>query len=139
MTTYVAVPVPEDRVTEVYGLLSVAPKPSEDQVGGEPADRGRRWDEAALREYLAEASDTIKGLAKYLAERPGQEVTTEEVASELGLPHGWNSLAGALGAWGRKIGNRGFDDFPWESWWGTDGHTRMRMSPEVAEIVRKLL
>ena len=139
MTTYVAVPVPEDRVTEVYGLLSVPPQPPEDQVGEEPADRGRQWDEAALKEYLAEASDTIKGLAKYLAERPGQEVTTGEVASDLNLWRGWNSLAGALGAWGRKVKNRGFDGFPWETWWGEDGHSRMRMSPEVAEIVRKLL
>lgn len=144
-TTYVQVAVPEDRLHAVYGLLSDSPElvdeAEETEEHEELEELGAPeevWDEGTIREHLLPASETIRRLAKYLASRPNEEVTTDEAAGELGLPHGWNSLAGSLGAFGRYCVNRDLP-FPWDSWYGDDGRARMRMHPRVAELVRALL
>ncbi len=131
----VNVAVPEDRLLEVYALLSKPRAPGADEIEPEAGV----WDKGTLRPLLREASSTIQGLARYLAQHPGEEVGTDEVAEALDLPYGWNSLAGALGAFGRKLGNRG-QEFPWEVWYSPeDGRTRMKMQPEVASLVLEVL
>src|SRR4051794_39641277 len=95
---YVSVPVPADRVLDVYSFLS-----SQDNEGGRAPSTQSTQDVAELEKTLRSASATVQGLAVYLAERAGEEVTTEEAASALALDRGWNSLAGALGAFGRYL------------------------------------
>ena len=85
---------------------------------------------------MGSKSDTIQRLVSYLADHPGEEITTVKAADELKLEYGWNSLAGALGAFGRYWGNRGLK-FPWDSWYDADGWTVMRMSETVAAQVRE--
>jgi hypothetical protein len=129
------VPVPADRLLEVYRLLG-NPSPE----GAMTSDRGQGlWTDAMLESTLREASPTIQKLARYLAEHPGEEITTERVASALELYRGWNSLAGALGAFGRKLANRDLS-FPWESWYSAqDGKSRMRMDHDLAARVLAVL
>jgi hypothetical protein len=130
----VNVPVPTDRLIEVYRLLGTPP-------GGPAAaaDEGQPWTAARLETTLRAASATIQGLARYLAEHPGEEITTTQVADALGLEFGWNSLAGALGAFGRRLGNRGLS-FPWATWYSPDdGKSRMMMEPDVASLVLEVL
>ena len=92
-----------------------------------------------LESILREASPTIQNLARYLAKHAGEEITTEQAASELDLYRGRNSLAGALGAFGRKLANRGMT-FPWENWYSAeDGKSRMRMDPDLATRVLAIL
>jgi hypothetical protein len=128
------VPVPEDRVLDVYALLAgpSAQAPAHESAGDDA------WDQRTLEQALREVSPTVEDLARFLAEHPDEEVSTTEAADALGLPFGWNSLAGTLGAFGRYLGNRDLD-FPWEVWYSpVDGRTRMRMDGRTAELVRSL-
>ena len=55
------------------------------------------------------------------------------------MPYGWNSLAGALGAFGRYCANRGLG-FPWESHYDAeDGRARLRLDAQTAELFKKYL
>jgi hypothetical protein len=133
MEELVMVPVPKSRVLEVYELLgSKAPKP--EASNDEDADVAG-WDAAAFRKHILRASDTIQGLVTYLADHADNEVTTKEAAKALKLPYGWNSLAGALGAFGRYCGNRDLE-FPWDYWYDADERTVMRMSKAIAAEAR---
>lgn len=134
MDDFVLVPVPPDRVLDVYALLGRSDAARGSDKGESAGLDG--WNAAMLRKHVASKSNTIKGLVKYLADHAGSEVRTEEVAEALGLERGWNSLAGALGAFGRYLTNRGLR-FPWETWYDADGWTVMRMSETVAGEVRK--
>jgi Family of unknown function (DUF6416) len=131
----VNVPVPTDRLIEVYRLLGGAP----DVSATAPEKDQQPWTAGSLETTLRAASATIQGLARYLAEHPGEEITTTEVADALGLQFGWNSLAGALGAFGRRLANRGLS-FPWATWYSPDdGKSRMMMEPDVAALVLEIL
>jgi len=149
MTTYVNVPVPEERLIDVYRVLGRPagpvdpPRPRPTLAAGEDDEEAfdpdfwRDW--VNIRRHLMPRSRTIRELAKYLAERPDEEVTADEAAEALGLPYGWNSLAGALGAFGRYCGNRDIA-FPWEtSYDNAEERARMRLDAETAEVFRKRL
>lgn len=137
-TTYVPVQVPEDQLTSVYALLSAGAVPEPEP----PIAGGPEWDRELVTDHLVNAgSDSIKQLARYLADRPDEDVTTDEAAAALGLPHGWNSIAGALGAYGRYLSNRGLG-FPWESLRSNAAsgwRSRLRMDADLAALVRDLL
>ena len=134
MEELVMVPVPRNRVLEVYELLgSKSPDSGSSDDGGDASLDG--WDAAAFRKHVLRASDTIRGLVSHLADNAAKEVTTEQAAEALKLPYGWNSLAGALGAFGRYCANRDLE-FPWDYWYDADGRTVMRMSKAVAREAR---
>jgi hypothetical protein len=129
--------VPEDRLMEVYALLGAPQAPA--AATSEPASNGKKpWTKEALAKLLNEASETIQGEAKYLASHAGEEVTSEEIADALKLPYGWNSLAGANGAWGHKLANLGYA-FPWSSREASDGRIRLTMTAEMAAIVNEVI
>jgi hypothetical protein len=89
--------------------------------------------------HLVPRSDTVREAAKYLARRPGRWTTSEEIAGTLGLEHGWNSLAGAFGAAGRYFANRDIG-LPWDWTYETpDRRIRLKMPPEIAEVVLRAL
>src|SRR4051794_9119016 len=102
---YVPVFVPHELLGPVYRLLAEAaespssarsvrdtpPSPDEDNWSGS-AD-ARFSDRAFVDAHLIPRSDTIRGAAKYLAQRPGTWVSSDEIAEHLNLEHGWNSLA----------------------------------------------
>jgi len=139
MSTYVQVMVPEERLAAVYRLLiseserEAFPMTQEVQA---PAQAGWR-DPAFVRAHLGPRSETVRGLAKYLADRPGQAVTAEQAAQALALPHGWNSLAGALGAFGNYLGNRGIQ-FPWSATTDpNDWRVRLTMDEPTADAVKQ--
>ena len=129
---FALVPVPHSRVLDVYAFLSRDAAPS---TTASP-ETLEGWDAAAFRRHIGRASETIQSLVQHLSERAGAEVSVREAAEALELPHGWNSLAGALGAFGRYCGNRDLD-FPWEYWYDGDGLTIMRMSEAVAAEARQ--
>jgi len=140
MATYIAVHVPEDRLADVYRLLG---SPSggvavEDQPLAPEPDPEFWRDPDNIREHLIPRSETIRELAKYLASRPDEEVTAHEAADHLELPHGWNSLAGALGAFGRYCANRDLG-FPWATNYGDDWRVRLTLDAATAEVFRRYL
>src|SRR4051794_37099590 len=127
-------PVPKDRVLEVYELLARDSSTAEPSTNATSESLGG-WDTAAFRKHVGRASETIKGTVGYIADNAGKEVTTEQVATALKLPYGWISLAGALGAFGRYCSNRDLK-FPWDTWSDAQGRAVMRMSEAVAAEAR---
>jgi hypothetical protein len=134
VSTYVSVSVPERYLPDVYRLL--AQLQDQDAKSAPPT---KEWDPdfwrqpANIREHLLSRPQTIRDLAGYLSTRPDQEVGAEQAAQALGLPKGWNSLAGALGAFGNYCGNRGLE-FPWKTRYGSDGRARFTLDTETANV-----
>jgi hypothetical protein len=153
---YVPVFVPARRLQAVYRMLAdesseepgTSPTPSsgspqvhplaDDEASAGSADERFR-DPAFVKTHLASRSETVRGVAKYLAQRPGQWITSEPIAGALNLEHGWNSLAGALGAAGHYFKNRSIG-MPWHWTYETpDRHVQLMMDAETAEIILSVL
>jgi hypothetical protein len=132
--SYVPVFVRDDRLPEVHRLLGE----TEPEVPKMPADPEFWQDPQNVAEHLLTRPESIRGLAKYLASRPDEEVTSEEAAEELDLPYGWNSLAGALGAFGRYCANRSLS-FPWETTEAADGRVRFKLDAKTAKVFGQYL
>lgn len=96
-------------------------------------------DPALIRRMYEESQTPHRRLMEYLAERPGEVIYTRALAEALGLPNGARSLAGMLGAFGRRAGHRYGGRKPWESEWDPAAYeARHRMAPEVAEQIKKI-
>lgn len=144
MSTYVPVMIPEEHLAAVYRLLISAQDEAPSGPGQAtqelPTPTPAGWrDPAFVRAHLGPRSETIRGLATYLADRPGQAVTAVAAADALGLPYGWNSLAGALGAFGNYLANRGIE-FPWSAVTDpNDWRVRLTMDEPTAAAVKQTL
>lgn len=142
---FVMVPVPASRVQEVYGLLArpAGSAPAHTEV---PNDEGG-WNADLVRRMFKESGDPMQQMLRLLAEADGDERSTNEIAATLGLPKGAMSVAGMVGALGRRVSNRyGMDGPPWSTRWrfidpddqakGTE--TLISMPAWVCEVIRNL-
>lgn len=159
-TEYVSLPVPIDRVAEVYALLGRSPDappgPKAEPPAGPQADAVWTpvvddddddvfpWTTSSLRRMYSESSGNMQKALDYLSERGGEDVSTNELARALGLLKGAASVAGMLGAFSRRCWNRYDRYVPWESTWrwtdqdaGTS-ETLIRMPQEVAAVLKSL-
>lgn len=135
---YVAMPVPVDRVQEVYELLA---RPSGAPVGGEVGALPLPWsDELLLRAY-DESSAAMRSILDALAERPGQTVSAAELAGMVGL--GRREIPGVLGAFARRWANRyhqGPANLPFKSYRSTTAKmTVYKMDEVVAAALTRAL
>lgn len=136
---FVSIPVPRDRVQEVYELLARTARTDASQMAVEPPGDSR---EAAEREALViriyrESPDTMKSMFKVLAARAGHSVPMEEVAAGVGRTA--KQMSGALGAFGRRFKNRYSKEavhWPFEAWWDFEKNAMVyRMSVKVARLI----
>jgi hypothetical protein len=159
---FVTIPVPVDRVAEVYALLGqpAAPTatPKAPSIGGSSGTNGavwtppgeeddtdvHPWTAATLRRMYTESATNMRAALDYLAERGDQDVTSNELAKVLHLPKGAASVAGMIGAFARRCWSRYDRYLPWTSRWqyideqaGTT-ETVFRMPEPVAEVLRSL-
>jgi hypothetical protein len=78
-----------------------------------------------------------------LAERPGEWLSMEELATAIkNKPDAnWNTVAGTLGAFGRRVKNRyGIESWPFENRYDHEIRGRVcRMSEEVARHIKQFL
>ena len=126
----VYIPVPANRVDDVFRfLLGLA-----DDDGAVDSDLDR-----IVHRVFRESDEQFRRLLYFLAQRPGASVTTDEVADGLDLFRGAASLAGMLGAFGRRSNNR-YDSFwPFEKTYNPIERTsELMMPPNVAAIVNRL-
>ncbi|MFL5913052.1 MAG: hypothetical protein ACJ768_21100 [Gaiellaceae bacterium] len=125
---YVYLPVPEDRVEDVYRLLA----------GADEAEA--KLDQKVLLERAYRESDgAFRRLLDYLAERPGEPVTTKQLAAGIGLERGTASLAGMLGAYGRRARNRYGGFWPFSKAYNpVEESNELVMADDVAEAIRQL-
>jgi hypothetical protein len=63
------------------------------------------WTEDLLRRAYGESGEPMKKLLVFLAESPESEFNSDEIAQGIGVTD-WNSVAGMLGAFGRRVSNR---------------------------------
>lgn len=135
MVDFINVPVPADRVQEVYALLggegtstvvgpsgaAVAPPSVAEAVwtpqGDADDDDVQAWTQSMLKRMYGESVGPMRAALDYLADRGGDEVTSRELAEALGLPKGVRSLAGMIGAFARRCWNRYDRYLPWDSRW----------------------
>jgi hypothetical protein len=139
---FVSIPVPKRYLTRVYGFI--ASLESADAGFQAPpslnGDGKREWTPELIRRQFLESPDTIRRFEKLLAEHEGTWLSTSEIAQALGAARGAKTIAGALGAYGRRVSNRyGMSDWPFENRWiHEQGQQSYCMSSEVAEIIRSL-
>ena len=126
----VMVPVPVDRLLDVYRLLG-APALA---AAHDSATRGV-LDESALlrRAYRESPPETMRAALDYLAERPGRSVSSSELAAS--IRRTTHQLAGVMGAFGRRWANRyGMAGQSWFFEW--DPVSGYRMPELAAETIR---
>lgn len=127
---FVYVPVPVERVEEVYRLLAGLSGNSEASVPDA---------ERIVKRVFLESEERFRALLRFLAGHPGQPISTTETAEVLGLPNGVASLAGMLGAFARRSKNR-YDGFwPFERLYNpAQDRAELMMDDDVAAIVNGL-
>ena len=138
-TEFVSVPVPVQHVTAVYELIARLDAAGQPSPEGAPSNDGTS---AALTQPLVErmyrdSEGAHRRLLEYLAEHPGEWLDSQSVADGLGLQFGRKSLAGSLGAFGRRADHRYGGLKPFESHWDPGQYlVELRMSQEVAAWIK---
>jgi len=119
-----------DRLEEVFSLLARLSNAEPEQ-----ADL-----EMLVRRVYRESDHQFRHLLQLLSDRPDQPLSTEEVAEALRLERGVGSLAGMLGAFGRRSNNR-YDGFwPFERLYNPSAEeSELEMPERVATLVRDLI
>jgi len=134
---YVMVPVPEEHVLEVMGLvMRLAARRSHD----EPP---RAWDQDAVNEFFAKANEPTRGLLSFLAgrRRAGKEFIPPDIARGLDLET--SEVAGLLGPLNREFrrsNRKPLLESRVQVETAPNGRSlkrrRLKMRPENAEMVR---
>ncbi len=134
---YVMVAVPAELVPAVTELV----EGRQVELAG-AADSGKLllhgWDEPTVRRAYRESGDNMRRILRFLARNADREVDADEVAAAIGARFGWNSVAGMLGAFGRRSTNRYGKSFPmWEQRYDDRDRVRLLMPKDVAAAVEK--
>jgi len=94
------------------------------------------WDPETIRRAYLESADRMRHLLRYLAENADEEVSSDQIARALEARYGWNTVAGMLGAFGRRSANRyGRREPMWKQRWDAQGRALLAMPYEVAKAV----
>jgi hypothetical protein len=130
---FVSVPVPVERVLEVYALLATphgretgavsteAPPPSSPS-STTPSNELPKvpWTEKDLTRFInseTKMAQTVTGMMDVLVERPGEHFTTTELVERLGVTR--HELRGSLSALSRHIRKHyGRTNWPFDFVWG---------------------
>jgi hypothetical protein len=104
-TEFIMVPVPRERVQEVYRLLATEPViPTVGSTDGSSSSTAEPWSDGDIIRAYRESPGTMKLFLDYLASVAGKPVTAEETAKAVGYTR--HQQAGMLGAFGRRVKNR---------------------------------
>lgn len=138
---YVLMAIPAQFVPEVAALIA------EFDAGGAPvvaAPEGfdgdgamiNGWTEDLVRQAFKESADPMRRVLSFLAEHGGSEVTSDQIANAIDAERGWNTVAGMLGAFGRRSVNRYKRPLPmWETRQGAAG-TLFKMPPAISTVIK---
>lgn len=133
---------PRQYVGEVYALLAKLMGTTPETVAeAEKVDAEDRvtTDPALITRIYKESHEAHRRLLKRLSESPDEWVSATELARDLGLEGGNKSLAGMLGALGRRCNHRYEGKRAFESDWNhIAGETQHMMPSAVARVIEKL-
>ena len=152
----VQVLVPRRYLSQVYGFISrldgeVKSHSSDVEVLGvpamEPGDTGAsevngdEWTQSRLRRMVEESPPAVLSILAALAEKPGEWLSTKDLAASIGTDADWKTVAGTLGAFARRLTSRyGLEKFPFENRYDHAAKGRLcRMSDEMARTIQRLI
>lgn len=134
---FVSYPVPGrflPRVSQFVAKLYA--DESDQEIDGEDA---LELDEALIERIYNDSEDPHRRLFEYLADRPDEWIYSDALAAGLGLKHGSKSLAGTLGALGRRANHRYDGRKPFASEWDpTAWQARHMMTADVAKVIKAI-
>jgi hypothetical protein len=134
----VSVLIPRRLLGDVYGFVAEHEHDSAAETTRSGLENGE-LDEALVKRMYDESQPRHQEYMKLLAEHPDQWLYTSEVAKAMALPHGSTSVAGMLGAFGRRANHRYGGAKPWTSQWdGNAAEARHKMSLHNALIIKLL-
>lgn len=140
---YVLMAVPAELVPAVTAFLesqdSGRPSSGHSAVPGGAAEEGfvHGWNRDLVQRAYRESADQMRRLLRFLADQPNVEVSSYELADAIGAKFGWNTVAGMLGAFGRRSVNRyGRDEPMWEYRFDGDGRILITMPNGPAEAIQ---
>jgi hypothetical protein len=138
MLDFVSVPVPLERVQEVYELL--ARQPSRPPVGQAVTEDGyaEGWNQALLDRMFHESSGSMKRILGAIARRASVWVTTAQIAGAADLTA--RQVVASLGPFEKRVrGRYGLDRWPFETREFVDaGVFKYCMSTETANRILAL-
>lgn len=104
---YVLMAVPAALVPAVSEFIENQESPESSTPDG-PAQGGfvNGWDGELVARAYRESGDRMRQLLRFLASKPGVEVSASELAASIQARYGWNTVAGMFGALGRRSANR---------------------------------
>jgi len=138
--------VPRRHLSRVYALIgelegagsgTTPSPPSASGTAVAPANgTNDEWTPSRLRKMVDQSPPAMKNILKALADRPGEWLSTQELAKAIvDNPNAdWMTVAGTIGAFGRRFRNRyGIDSPPFEKRYDHDvGGKVYRMSTDIA-------
>jgi hypothetical protein len=140
---YVMMAIPAELVPAVTTFLegqSSAPSRGE-EIGAAAEEDGfvNGWTSATVRRAYRESADQMRHLLGFLASNPGKEISSYELADAIGAKYGWNTVAGMLGAFGRRCANRyGRPQPMWELRYDRDGRILLTLPPGPAKAIKAI-
>jgi hypothetical protein len=114
MQDFVSVPVPVERVQEVYELLARQPSrlAHSQLVTQEGYPEG--WSQGLLDRMFLESSSAMRRILNAIAKRPDKWVTTRDIAEASGLTA--RQVVASFGPFGKRIrGRYGMSRWPFET------------------------
>jgi hypothetical protein len=146
---FISIPVPADRVSDVYKLLATPPaaskaagEPEDDNVGdndlaGPYAYARATWPNNAIHQAVQESNAVQRGFLLHLAKNQNQFFGLDVLAKTLGIAA--SSFRGPLSGFKRRAKARHKQErmFFDQRWTGTQNEYRLRQ--REAEVVRKTL
>ena len=139
MTEFVNVPVPAQRVQEVYELL--ARQPAGPGPGPQQTENGypEGWSQKMVERMFVESSGAMRGILVAIARKSPVWVTTSEIGEATGLTG--RQVIASLGPFGKRLrGRYGMDRWPFETREFVDlGITKYSMSEGTADGILALM
>jgi hypothetical protein len=155
---YIPVPVPEDLLPNVLeyvaGLMrsrppepppaapgaAISPINTPNRPSGGRGNGDKSWPEEELRKAWLESGPHMRTTLELLARQEGAPVSGDRIAAALGRKERGHTVAGMMGAFGRRMKGRHGGRWPFTAEWNaTSAHWDYRMDIENAARLLRVL
>ena len=135
MSNFVMLPVPEDRVQDVYTLLARGPEPKVEEPDAIDVKLSNEWSDEEIKRAYSESTGAIRQVLGLLAQSPGQRFDSEQLYEKLEISR--SQWSGVTGAFGKKVKNRyGKSNKPFREDWDDEAGSMYYTMPErFAEVI----
>jgi hypothetical protein len=142
-TELVSILVPKRHLARIYGYISTLDEDAASGASTPEAAEGAEeptWTPELVRRQFNESPEIIKRFQKLLAAHPDAWFSTATIATQLNAAKGSKTIAGALGAYGRRTSNRyKMKSWPFRNDWNhIEGQQYYSMDQDTAEIINGL-